>query len=244
MQCKFTVSDMTLEETMEALKAMGSEQIRNVMKAHQAPDHHMGVKIGDMKTLVKKIKKDHELSMALFRTGISDAQYMAALIADEKKISREELREWAETATWHMISEYSVPWIAAESPYGLELGREWIDSNNPQIECSGWVCLTCVAALLPDRELPLGFYEECLVRIKNTIHSQNDRVRYCMNNFVIGVGGSIAALNEKAKAIAESIGKVHVNMGGTACKVPDAITYISKIEKAGKLGAKRKMVRC
>jgi hypothetical protein len=33
-------------------------------------------------------------------------------------------------------------------------------------------------------------------------------------------------------------------MGETACKVPDALAYIEKIESMGRIGKKRKTMRC
>ena len=45
--------------------------------------------------------------------------YLAGLIADEKLISKEDLNYWVENASWHMIAEYTVPWIAAESKFGI-----------------------------------------------------------------------------------------------------------------------------
>jgi 3-methyladenine DNA glycosylase AlkD len=36
-----------------------------------------GVKIGDLKVIQKKVKKDHQLAMELFDTGIYDAMYLA-----------------------------------------------------------------------------------------------------------------------------------------------------------------------
>jgi hypothetical protein len=40
------------------------------------------------------------------------------------------------------------------------------------------------------------------------------------------------------------LGKVHVDMAGTACKVPDATEYIQKMHKRNMLGKKRKSARC
>ncbi len=65
-----------------------------------------------------------------------------------------------------------------------------------------------------------------------------------MNGFVIAVGTYIASLTNKATAIAEKIGKVEVDMGGTACKVPDAPDYIQKVKDKDRIGKKRKMARC
>ncbi len=52
--------------------------------------------------------------------------YLARLIADENLVTQEELQDWVKKAYWYMLSEYNVPWLAAESRFGWELGREWI----------------------------------------------------------------------------------------------------------------------
>jgi len=71
-----------------------------------------------------------------------------------------------------------------------------------------------------------------------------NRVRHSMNNFVIAAGTYVTALSSKAKAAATAIGTVSVNMGNTACKVPDAMVYIKKAEDSGKTGKKKKTVFC
>ena len=54
-----------------------------------------------------------------------------------------------------------------------------------------------------------------------------------MNGFVISVGTYIEGLTKKSKEVASRIGKVNVNMGGTACKVPLATDYINKAIEDG-----------
>ena len=65
-----------------------------------------------------------------------------------------------------------------------------------------------------------------------------------MNMFVIIAASSVTELHDEATQIAASIGKVQVQMGQTACKVPLAVDYIAKVEQAGKLGVKKKTCIC
>ncbi len=51
-------------------------------------------------------------------------------------------------------------------------------------------------------------------------------------------------LHDEAMKVAETIGKVQVNMGNTACKVPLAVPYIEKIASRNKIGVKRKTCIC
>lgn len=116
---------MTVQEILDELKKNGSEQTKKTLLKHGAKEPFYGVKIEHLKKIQKKIKKDHELSLALYNTGISDAMYLAGLIADETRITRKDLQTWAEKAYWYMLSEYTVAWIAAESRFGHELAMNW-----------------------------------------------------------------------------------------------------------------------
>jgi hypothetical protein len=65
-----------------------------------------------------------------------------------------------------------------------------------------------------------------------------------MNGFVIAVGAYVKSLTKAALDTAATVGTVSVNMGNTACKVPNVAEYIKKIEKRGGIGKKRKTVKC
>jgi len=235
---------MTTEQIMKELEKKGSESIRKIFKNHGNSGPMYGVKVGDLKVIQKKVKKDHELAMGLFATGNYDAMYLAGLIADESKMSKKDIQQWAERSTSKGISEYTVAWVAAESEYGWELGMKWIDSPKENIASAGWNTLSGVIAMKPDNELDIALIKKLLQRIVKEIQSAPNRVRYTMNGFVIGVGSYIKELTKEAIEISKKIGDVYVDMEGTACKVPSAADYIKKIEARGSLGKKKKTVKC
>jgi len=223
---------------------MGSEPIRKIFKNHGAKGPLFGVKIGDLKTIQKKVKKNYELSKELYATGNSDAMYLAGLIADEKKMTKADLQQWVKNATWYMMCEYTVAWVAAESAYGWELALEWIGSDDEHVAVAGWSTLGGLLALEPDEKIDKALIEDLLERVVRTIHSSKNRVRYVMNGFVIAVGGYVPSLSQKAIEAGKKIGKVNVEMGGTACKVPSSTEYIQKMADRGNIGKKKKTVRC
>ena len=235
---------MTLAEVMQSLEEMGNENTKKIFTKHGAQEPFFGVKVQDLKKLQKKIKKDHELSIELFNTGNADAMYLAGLIADESKMTKRTLDDWAKKASWYMISEYTVPWIAADCGLGWEAGLKWIDSKTDKIASAGWAALSSHLSVCANENIKTSEVDKLLDRIIKSLHDSPNRVRYTMNGFVIAVGSYIPELKEKAQAAAEKIGKVHVDVGGTACKVPDAKSYIQKIADKGYTGKKRKMARC
>ena len=229
---------------MKELEKKGSESIRKIFKNHGNSGSMYGVKISDLKVIQKKVKKDHELAMGLFATGNYDAMYLAGLIADESKMSKKDIQQWAEKSNSKGISEYTVAWVAAESEYGWELGMKWIDSLKENIASAGWNTLSGVIAMKPDNELDIATIKKLLQRVVKEIHSAPNRVRYTMNGFVIGVGAYIKELTKEAIEISKKNGDVYVDMEGTACKVPSAADYIKKIEARGSIGKKKKTVKC
>jgi hypothetical protein len=170
--------------------------------------------------------------------------YLAGLIADESKMTKKILNDWARNAYWYMLSEYTVAWIAAESRYGYELGLKWIKSKDENIASAGWSTLANLVSIKDDSELDTDKLDELLDHVEKEIHDSPNRVRYTMNGFVIAVGTYVKKLTAKALSIGKKVGKVSVDMGGTACKVPFIPEYIDKVKKRGAVGKKRKMARC
>lgn len=235
---------MTVEEVMQQLEAMGTEQTKKTYLRHGAKEPFFGVKIGDMKKLVKEVKRDQDLALALYDTGNYDAMYLAGLTVDPKRMTKERLQSWAGGANWYAPAEYTVAGIAAESDFAMELAREWLDAEEELLTVCGWSTYSNYVSITPDEKLDLDEIQRLLQRVKETIHEERNRVRYVMNQFVISIGAYVPALHEKALEVAKTIGKVHVDVGQTACKVPLATEYIQKIEERGKIGQKRKTCIC
>lgn len=235
---------MTYEEIMQQLEELGSEQTKQIYLNHGVREPYFGVKIGDLKKLVKYVKKDHELALKLYDSGNHDAMYLAGLSVNPKLISKETLEDWARKAYWYMAAEYTVAGVAAESEYALELAREWMKAEEEMVAVCGWSTYSNYLSITSDDELDLAEIRTLLDLVKNNIHLERNRVRYVMNGFVLSVGTYVAELCEEAKQVADFIGKVQVDVGNTACKVPLASDYIKKVEEKNRVGMKRKTCIC
>ncbi len=234
----------TVDQVLKELKAKSTEQTRKTLKRHGAPENIYGVKIGDLKTIAKKIKGNQALALELYETGNADAMYLAGMVADGSQMSKRQLEAWAKTATWHMLCEYTVPGVATESRYALELAKKWIRSKTASTATSGWNTYAGILAITPDDELNLEEIQQLLNDVVEQIGTAPNRVRYTMNSFVISVGAYVKPLLKQAKRAAKKIDAVSVDMGDTACKVPLATEYIEKIEGLGRVGRKRKTLKC
>ena len=235
---------MTAAEIVQELKPLGSDSIKKVLLKHGIEEPLLGVKVEELKKFQKRIKKDYQLALDLYDTGIYDAMYLAGLIADDLKMTKKDLQHWVDKTTCNALCGSTVSWVAAESLHGWDLALEWIESNKETVAVTGWATLSSLVGIKDDAELDLAELKRLLLRVQKTIHKEQNRVRYAMNGFVIAVGAYVQPLSDFALQTAQKIGEVSVDVRDTSCKVPYAPDYIEKVKKRDAIGKKRKTAKC
>jgi len=225
---------LTADLIVADLRAKGKESTRKIYARHgMAEERVLGVSVADLKVIAKSIKGQQALACELYATGIMDAMYLAGLVANGAKISGPELTEMlGDAADLQMVSEYTIPWLAIEN------------ARAEHVAAAGWATYLGLCATKADEELDMAEIERLLDVIAAGIHEAPNRVRGAMNSFVIAVGTYVKPLLGKAKTVAQQIGEVYVDVGDTACKIPLATEYIEKVESMGRVGKKRKTMRC
>src|SRR6266850_1453448 len=109
---------MTSAEIVKELEALGQPGYKKIFLKHGIKEPLVGVKVEELKKFQKRIKKDYQLALDLYDTGIYDAMYLAGLIADDMKMTKKDLRHWVDTATCNALCGFTVPWVAAEGRFG------------------------------------------------------------------------------------------------------------------------------
>jgi 3-methyladenine DNA glycosylase AlkD len=236
----------TAGSVLAKLKKQGTEKTRAIYVRHgMANDNMYGVSMADLKVIAKTIQGQQALALELYETHNLDAMYLAGMVADGAQMNKKQLNSWADAAgNLQMISEYTVPWVTVENPDARTLAMAWIKSPKAHVAAAGWCTYAGLLATKPDEELNLSEIENLLATVVKGIGSAPNRVRYVMNNFIIAAGTYVKPLGKQAKAAARQIGAVTVDLGDTACVIRPAIPQIEKIESSGRLGKKRKTIRC
>ncbi len=216
---------MTLDQTMQALKAAGTAQTLKTYLRHGYPQDTFGVSFADLKKLARKLDGEHELAQQLWKTGNGDARTLATMIADSDEATPEELDAWVADVKFSLLAQM-VARYAGETEFAEEKAAEWTASTDDFIGETGYHLVSHLA--LNDEELPDSFFEGHLRTIEKSIHQSKNYTKYAMNQALIAIGVRNPNLTKRALAAADKIGKVSVDHGDTACKTPDAGAYIRK----------------
>lgn len=235
---------MTAQEILDELKPLGSESYKRVIFKHGVKDPCYGVKIGDMQKIVKRIKRDYDLALELYDTGVYDAMYLAGLIADDAKMTKKDLKHWLSQAYCRPLCGWTVAWVAAGSPPGWDLGMDWIDSKKPLNAVAGWSTLASIVSVKPDSELEMATLKRLIQRVAKSIQQEDDAVRYHMNACLISIGSYVSELTDSVLAVTTNLGPLTADLGDNDCKVPYAPDYIGKVQQRGTIGKKRKTAKC
>lgn len=234
---------MTADEIVAELRTLGTPQIKKIWMNYGAQEPCFGVKVEDMKKILKRVKGDHQLALDLYDTGIADAMYLAGLLVDDHKMTEGDLEKWLRGASDGWVADFTLPWVAGSSPHARPLALKWIDSNDDLTAATGWGTYSSFITITPDAKLDLDEITGLLKRAETSIHTRSDRVKASMNQFVCFVGCYVLPLHALALETAHTIGPVSVKRKGS-CKLPSAAEQIGKFVARGAVGRKRKSAKC
>ncbi|MCK1981302.1 MULTISPECIES: DNA alkylation repair protein [Peribacillus] len=235
---------MNLEMVMQELEALGKERTKKMYISNGAHEPLFGVATGAMKPIVRKIKINQHLAEELYSTGNYDAMYFAGIIADPKAMTESDYDRWMDAAYFYMLSDYVVAVTLSESDIAQEVSDKWIASGEELRMSAGWSCYCWLLGNRLDVEFSVSKISTMLDLVKNTIHDSPERTKSAMNNFLYTVGISYVPLHEKAVETAKAIGIVEVKRDKKKSSFLNAYESIQKEVGKGKLGFKRKHVRC
>ncbi len=217
---------MEFNELMSELESMGTEQNRKIYSRHGAGEVLFGVSFKNLGILKKKIKKNHDLSLKLMRTGNADAICLAAMIMDPKQVSMKQAEDWLKSSSYYLHVDILAGNVLVKTPFVDEAREKWLDSNHEFTAQAGWDLVANAA--MKREDLPDSYFETKLKRIESKISDGMNRERHAMNNALIAIGIRNEPLRDKAIEASRRIGKVVVDHGQTACKTPVAEPYILK----------------
>ncbi|MED3574901.1 DNA alkylation repair protein [Cytobacillus praedii] len=235
---------MDRETVMHELEAIGKERLKKMYISNGAHEPLFGVATGAMKPIAKKIKVNQSLAEELYATGNYDAMYFAGIIADPKTMKESDYERWIDGAYFYMLSDYVVAVTLSESDIAQKVADKWIESGNELRMSAGWSCYCWLLGNRQDNEFDENKISKMLEIVKSSIHDSPERTKSAMNNFLYTVGISYLPLHDKAAETAKEVGTVEVKRDKKKSSFLNAYESIQKEMGRGKLGFKRKYVRC
>jgi len=218
---------MTLDETLKQLQALGSAKVRAQNAKSGAGDNQFGVSLGDIRALAKKIRTDHPLALSLWETGNVDAQFLATLLIQPKKLSAKETDRMVRSLTFARVADWFNAYVVRQQPDKEALRQDWMAADDRWAARAGWDLTAERVAKSPDGlDLPA-----LLARIESEMASADPEVQWTMNNTLAAIGIHFPKHRKRAIAIGEKLGIYRDYPVSKGCTSPFAPIWIDFMVK-------------
>lgn len=187
------------------------------------------VKMGDLRTHGKEIKKDHDLAMELWSTGAFHPRLLATLIFDKKLLSEKVIDQLASDVLEHNVDESSqlADWLLAnqlsKDKKLTSLMETWEDSPSPIFRRLFWYHQ---ARLRWVGQTPPGNSAELLDSLESKMAKAEPEVQWAMNFCACQIGVHEPKFRSRCIKLGEKLGLYkdqHVAKNCTPSYIPEFI---------------------
>lgn len=218
---------VTRDQTLKQLKALGTAKVRAQNAKGGAGDNQFGVSLGDIRVLAKKIRTNHELALSLWETRNVDAQFLATLLIEPKKLSARELDRMVRSITFVRVADWLIAYVVRQHPDKEALRRDWMADDDRWAARAGWDLTAERVAKSPDGlDLPA-----LLARIESEMAGAAPEVQWTMNNTLAATGIHFPKHRKRAIAIGEKLGIYRDYPVSKGCTSPFAPIWIAAMVK-------------
>jgi 3-methyladenine DNA glycosylase AlkD len=192
-------------EALAALEALGTEEGRLGMARYGIVAAKVyGVSVANIRTLAKKMGRDHELADALWRTGWYEARLLAAFVDDPRLVTPAQMDRWAgdfenwadcDTLCFHLFDK---------TPHAFARMDAWAPDEREFVRRAAFALLASVA--LHDKKAEDAPFLDRLPLIKTAATDPRNFVKKGVSWALRGIGGRKSpALKAAARAMADKL---------------------------------------
>ncbi len=221
---------MTVKQAVDELKKCADPKQKEYHQKNGAGKDVIGVKMGDVRIVAKKIKTDHALAKELWKTGVLEARLLTALVCKPKEFTTAELDKMVREVEYPWLADWVNNYIVKQHPAKEELRVKWMKDKDPGAARAGWSLTTERVVKSPDG-LDL---DGLLDRIEKEMGKAPEMSKWTMNFCLGEIAMNHKKLRPRAVKIGEKIGAYKDWPVSKGCIPPYVPVWVSEMAKREK----------
>lgn len=199
-----TEKSFTLDDALSMLRAAASDEFRAGMSRFGiAVDRALGVHMPEVRSIAKRIGTDHGLAMALFGSGIHEAQILASIVADRTRFAPEDMDCWvADFDSWDVCDQCCMN-LFRRLPFAYEKVRFYAAAEREFTRRAGFALLATLA--VGDKGASDDVFRAFLPLVEEYSTDPRPSIRKAVNWALRQIGKRSAGLHPDALAAAGRI---------------------------------------
>jgi 3-methyladenine DNA glycosylase AlkD len=196
--------DQRLDEALAALRAAARpEQLEAMARFGLTGEARLGLAVPTLRALAREFKRDHELALALWDSGIPDAQILAGMVAEPSRLTPQQMDHWVAGMRAWDVCDQACTNAFVKSPLAWEAIPRWA-KRKAEFEKRAGFALLAVAAVHQKTRPDTDFIAR-LPLIEAAAGDERNFVKKSVNWALRQIGKRSAALREPALTVAERL---------------------------------------
>lgn len=133
---------MNVDEIVSLLKEQANnDNLAGMKRFGITVDKALGITMPKLRLLAKKIRKDQELALKLWKTQIHEAQILASLIADPKLVTPQMMDSWVSDFDSWDVCDQACGNLFDRTPFVIDKANEYSLSKQEFVKRAGFVLM-------------------------------------------------------------------------------------------------------
>jgi 3-methyladenine DNA glycosylase AlkD len=127
-------ADANVDDVLAQLQRMGKKSVRDGMARFAIPsDNAVGIAVGDLRAIAKKLGKNHALALALWESPIYEARMLAVFVDDPVEVTPAQMNRWCHDFDSWAICDTACFHLFDRTPHAWRKVDEWA-KRKPEFE--------------------------------------------------------------------------------------------------------------
>ncbi len=193
-----------VEAILAELSAQGSETDRAGMARYGIRvDDAVGVSVTVLRRLAKRLGRDHELALALWRSGMHEARLLAAFVDEPARVAPDQMDGWAaDFDSWDVCDEVTTD-LFDQTAHAWDKAAEWARRPEEFVRRAGFALMAGLA--VHDKAAADEAFIALLPLVEHGAFDERNFVKKAVSWALRNIGKRDAVLHAAALACAQRI---------------------------------------
>ena len=195
---------MALSEVIDLLKEKSNATyLKGMARFGIDSSKALGVKLPEIRKIAKAIKKDHQLAMELWDSGIHEARLLATLVADPKQLTPLQMDKWVNDLYSWDICDQACGNLFDQTEFAVEKAMEYSSSEREFVKRAGFVLIAEFA--VHNKKAEDDVFIQFFPVIEREVWDSRNFVKKAVNWSLRQIGKRNRTLNQISIAVAKRI---------------------------------------
>jgi 3-methyladenine DNA glycosylase AlkD len=196
--------DTEVQSAIAWLRSHSTKRTLEGMARYAIPsDNALGVSVGDIRQLGKRLGRNQELALALWSTGFYEARMLTAFVAEPERITAAQMDRWCRDFDSWAICDTLCFHLFDRTPQAWTKAVEWCSRRDEFGKRAAFALMASLSG--HDKAAPDSKFLALLPLIEEGAHDDRNFVKKAVNWALRSIGKRNKTLNAAAVAVARRL---------------------------------------